>query len=486
MTTDLLFIRGKGHSSEGQARVRAWKEAQRSVMTEKNKERDIKTRYEFLIAGIVVVLLCILAFVAFKITSYLNGARASGTGETTLEASDGTVLIEVAIRETTNPEETVEETEVTEPEEVPVEEIINEHDDIRIFTATTPGENYYKSKEGRLKLYADPMETDEDRPSLMEEAAFEVLGFSRDGWAAISYGGQRYYVKSAEIIPADAPEDWEERHKEAEDSQAVRFFTPVSGNIEYVVTMDTKAFSLPDVMSSGLSTDLKAGERVIVVATDGEWYKIIYMNAEYYVLSYLEPREAYIEEHPEEEIIDNTGYAPAGSSDAASSAASAGAADTANSGGTTSDGESGSSGDSGDSGSSGGNSDSSYGYGTPVYELLDYVNAERAAAGKPPLTWSGDLEYCACVRAGELPYLSNDQNANHLRPNGYEWYTVNPDIMWGENIAYGQRSVSEVHDAWTNSSGHYANMINGDYTTFAAALYQTEDGYGYYWIEEFG
>ena len=250
-------------------------------MTEKNKERDIKTRYEFLIAGIVVVLLCILAFVAFKITGYLNGARASGTGETTLEASDGTVLIEVAIRETTNPEETVEETEVTEPEEVPVEEIINEHDDIRIFTATTPGENYYKSKEGRLKLYADPKETDEDRPSLMEEAAFEVLGFSRDGWAAISYGGQRYYVKSAEIIPADAPEDWEERHKEAEDSQAVRFFTPVSGNIEYVVTMDTKAFSLPDVMSSGLSTDLKAGERVIVVATDGEWYKI--MNPEKHI-----------------------------------------------------------------------------------------------------------------------------------------------------------------------------------------------------------
>ena len=85
------------------------------VMTGKSSERDIKARYEFLIAGIVVALLCILAFVAFKITGYLNGARASGTGETTLEASDGTVLIEVAIRETTNPDETVEETEATEP-----------------------------------------------------------------------------------------------------------------------------------------------------------------------------------------------------------------------------------------------------------------------------------------------------------------------------------------------------------------------------------
>ncbi len=454
-------------------------------MTGKSRERDIKTRYEFLIAGIVVAVLCILAFVAFKITGYLNGANASDSGETTIEASDGTVLIEVAIRETTNPEETVEETEETEPEEEPVEEIINEHDDIRIFTATTPGENYYKSKEGRLKLYADPNETDEDRPSLMEEAAFEVLGFSRDGWAAISYGGQRYYVKSAEIIPADAPEDWEERHKEAVDSQGIRFFAPVTGNIEYVVTMNTKAFSLPDIMSSGLSVDLKAGERVIVVATDGEWYKIIYMNAEYYVLSYLQPREDYVEEHPEEEIIDNTGYAPAGSAEAAASASSSGASDTANSGGTTSDGDTGS-GSSDDSGSSGGDSGYSAGYGSAVYELLDYVNSEREAAGLEPLTWSGELENCACIRAAELPLLTNDQNANHQRPDGSPWYTVNEGAMWAENIAYGQRSASQVHYDWVGSTGHYNNMMNPEYRTFGAALYTTDDGYGYYWIEEFG
>lgn len=451
-------------------------------MTEKTRERDIKTRYEFLIAGIVVVLLCILAFVAFKITGYLNGARVPGTGETTLEASDGTVLIEVAIRETTDPNETAEETEVTEPEEEPVEVVINEHDDISIFTATIPGENYYKSKEGRLTLYADPEETDENRPSLMEEAAFEVIGFSRDGWAAITYGGQRYYVKSAEIIPADAPENWEEMHKEPEDSQGVRFFTANSGNIEYVVTMNTKAFSLPDVMSSGLSIDLKKGERVIVVATDGDWYKIIYMNAEYYVLSYLQPREAYIEAHPEEEIIDNTGYAPAGSAEAAASAASSGAADTANSGGTTSDDPG--SGSSDDSGSSGGSSYSA-GYGSAVYELLDYVNSEREAAGLEPLTWSGELERAACIRAGELPLLTNEQNANHLRPDGSICWTVSDDV-YAENIAYGQKSVSDVHYAWVTSSGHYANMMNPDYRTFGAALYTTDDGYGYYWIEEFG
>ena len=88
--------------------------------------------------------------------------------------------------------------------------------------------------------------------------------------------------------------------------------------------MNTRAFSLPDVMSSGNYVDLQEGERVIVVAKGGNWFKIIYMNAEYYVLSYLTPREVFIEENPDVEIADNTGYAPAGSADAASSAAAAG------------------------------------------------------------------------------------------------------------------------------------------------------------------
>ena len=33
----------------------------------------------------------------------------------------------------------------------------------------------------------------------------------------------------------------------------------------------------------------------------------------------------------------------------------------------------------------------------------------------------------------------------------------------GENIAWGQRTPDEVHDAWMNSSGHRANILGGDY-----------------------
>ena len=58
--------------------------------------------------------------------------------------------------------------------------------------------------------------------------------------------------------------------------------------------------------------------------------------------------------------------------------------------------------------------------------------------------------------------------------------------MYAENIAYGQTSAYEVFEAWKNSSGHYKNMMNPDYRTFGAALYYTDGGYYYYWIEEFG
>ena len=69
------------------------------VMTENREELnngngpDIKTRYEFLIAGIVVVLLCIIAFATFKITSYMNNAQSTDNTGASADVSEGTVLI---------------------------------------------------------------------------------------------------------------------------------------------------------------------------------------------------------------------------------------------------------------------------------------------------------------------------------------------------------------------------------------------------------
>ena len=471
---------------------------------------DIKTRYEFLIAGLIVLVLCICAFSFYRITKYTRPDELTEPVIATTDG-DGKVVIEVEISQETS-ESLPEDTDPTE-EDDEVVDVVNIHDDITIFTTTTVGDNYYRSRDGRLALYSEPKDTDGELPTLQEDRAFEVLGFSRDGWAAIELGGIVYYVKSADIVKTTAPEDATEKHIDPENSQAVRFFTPNSpDDIEYVVKGNTRAFRLPDVMSSGNVVDLKAGERVIVVATSGDWSKIIYMNAEYYVLNYLLPRQQWIEEHPDEVIVDNTGYAPVGSDEAIASAEAA-SGDTDADPATVAEGSSGNttapsgttasgSGESGSSETTSGttatqstsdpyaeaNATAPAGY---ARDILTLTNEERRKLGYAPLVWSNTLASCASARAAELPLLTNEQNANHQRPDGSEWYTVNGytydnSPMWAENIAYGQTSAQEVFNAWLNSSGHRANMLNPDYKTFAVALYQTDSGYCYYWIEEFG
>ncbi|MCQ2473572.1 MAG: hypothetical protein MJ098_05480 [Saccharofermentans sp.] len=255
---------------------------------------DIRTRYEILIAGIAVAIICIIAFATFRIMSYMNSANASEDTITTLDVTDGTVVIEVEINDTSSDNSGDDANSSTAEGEDPVA-TVGEHDDITVFTLTTQGNDFYKSKEGRLKLYAEPKETDADRPALIETAAFRVLGFSRDGWAAIEFGGARYYVKSAEIVSTSAPDDAPE-YVAPSDTKKIKFFKPVGDKNEYKATMNTVAFSLPDVQSSGNRVNLKAGETVKVTAIGGAWYKIDYMNAEYYVISYLEPTNGHVEE----------------------------------------------------------------------------------------------------------------------------------------------------------------------------------------------
>ena len=484
---------------------------------------DIKTRYEILIACLVVLVLCIFAFAAFRITGYIHAAQSTLGSETSQDSTEGTVLIEVEIKET-EASSSSDESAAQVSESNPSDETVNVHDNIWVFLTVDQNEEYYKSKEGALKLYAEPVETDERRPALMEGMAFQVLGFSRDGWAAIGYGGQRYFVKSSDIVKADAPENASDRHMDTLDTQQIRFFVPTKGDVEYVITNDTVAFSLPDVQSSGNRVSLKTGERVIVVAKGVNWYKIIYMNADYYVLSYLEPRAEFEKKNPDFKLSDNTGYSPAGTPEAVKKAIAGGAALTATSLGVpaepeTTDEAPAEPGKPADTSKNTNpkttkssttakktttktttakkttstkktttkkTSTSTAGSAATAQKaLLDYVNAARKKAGVPALKWSGGLEKAAKTRAVEISKVSSAKNAKHIRPNGKEWYTVNPKIMYAENLAWGQKSAQAVHNAWMASSGHKANILNKEYKTFGAALYKASNG-TYYWIEEFG
>lgn len=100
-------------------------------------------------------------------------------------------------------------------------------------------------------------------------------------------------------------------------------------------------------------------------------------------------------------------------------------------------------------------------------ELAEYaeqvavlVNKERTANGLQPVRVSPALSEAANTRAEEL-----QKNFSHTRPNGTSCFTAITErgITYrsvAENIAYGQRSPESVMDAWMNSSGHRANILN--------------------------
>jgi uncharacterized YkwD family protein len=121
-----------------------------------------------------------------------------------------------------------------------------------------------------------------------------------------------------------------------------------------------------------------------------------------------------------------------------------------------------------------------------VKQVLDLVNQERQKAGLKPLKLNVSLSKVAEVKAKDM------------RDNGYFSHTSptygSPFEMIkqfgirytyaGENIAAGQRTPQEVMNAWMNSSGHRANILNPNYTEIGIGLAKG-GSYGTYWVQMF-
>lgn len=114
-------------------------------------------------------------------------------------------------------------------------------------------------------------------------------------------------------------------------------------------------------------------------------------------------------------------------------------------------------------------------------EALNGVNEQRAAVGLPALVWSDALAVAAEVRANDEIVRS----FSHARPDGSEYWTVNSDIVWGENLAKGYSTASGVVSAWMASPTHAANILEPSYVTCGIAVYEDADG-KLYWAQEFG
>ena len=105
-------------------------------------------------------------------------------------------------------------------------------------------------------------------------------------------------------------------------------------------------------------------------------------------------------------------------------------------------------------------------------EVLQLVNQERTKAGLSSLTSEATITAAANVRAQE-----SRQSFSHTRPNGTSFSTALREhgVSYrtsGENIAYGQRTPQEVVNAWMNSPGHRANILNPSFNKIGIGVYQ--------------
>lgn len=116
-------------------------------------------------------------------------------------------------------------------------------------------------------------------------------------------------------------------------------------------------------------------------------------------------------------------------------------------------------------------------------EVLELMNAERAANGLPALTADSVLTDYAMQRAAES-YLY----FSHTRPNGKDCMTIFESQYdygtKGENIAIGQGSAEDVMEAWMNSEGHRANILDSRFQSVGIGCFYQPDG-SIAWVQLF-
>lgn len=119
-------------------------------------------------------------------------------------------------------------------------------------------------------------------------------------------------------------------------------------------------------------------------------------------------------------------------------------------------------------------------------EVLRLVNEERTKRGLNALKRASDLDALARAHSADM---INRHFFDHNNPDGQSPF----DRMRAagisyraaaENIASGQRSAEAVMNAWMNSSGHRANILNATYTEIGIGAVKSSGG-TIYWTQEF-
>lgn len=125
------------------------------------------------------------------------------------------------------------------------------------------------------------------------------------------------------------------------------------------------------------------------------------------------------------------------------------------------------------------------GYSLSDYEnqVVSLINQIRAENGLSALTVNTQLSNVARIKAQDMHdngYFSHNSPTygspfDMMKQYGISYRTA------GENIAMGQSSPQAVVDAWMNSEGHRANILNAGYTQIGMGYVSD----GNYWCQMF-
>ena len=116
-------------------------------------------------------------------------------------------------------------------------------------------------------------------------------------------------------------------------------------------------------------------------------------------------------------------------------------------------------------------------------EVIRLVNEQRAKNALKPLTANWELSHVARYKSQDMV---DNRYFSHTSPTyGTPFQMIKafglPYRTAGENIAYGQRTPQAVVNAWMNSSGHRANILNTSYTQIGVGYVAN----GHYWTQMF-
>ncbi|MEV6498566.1 CAP domain-containing protein [Streptomyces prunicolor] len=117
--------------------------------------------------------------------------------------------------------------------------------------------------------------------------------------------------------------------------------------------------------------------------------------------------------------------------------------------------------------------------------VLKLVNEQRAIVGCSPVAANSALTELA---ENFSTQMATENFFDHTDPSGATPWDRAEKLgitnLGGENIARGQADAAAVMDAWMNSPGHKANILNCDFKTLGVGVHFGTDGP--WWTQDFG